>query len=139
MAARARGPKTASFGRDVAGHIAACSVIAVLLAIALDRGTSGVTELIVAMLAALASAVIVRRVVQPPALALLGPVARAVSRRGWFRSGPISGARRRSIAVFTAGAALAAPAIRRPHPWVLGGTDRSCCSRSPRSTNATRS
>jgi peptidoglycan/xylan/chitin deacetylase (PgdA/CDA1 family) len=114
-------PEDRAFGRDVAGHIAACSVIAVLLAIALDRGTSGVTELIVAMLAALASAVIVRRVVQPPALALLGPLFAGIA--AWLvPQRPDLGSAAALIAVFTAGAAFAAPAIRRPHPWVLGGT-----------------
>ncbi len=110
-----------SFGRDVAGHIAACSVIAVLLAIALDRGTSGVSELIVAMLAALASAVLVRRVAQPPALALLGPVLAGIA--AWLvPQRPDIGSAAALIAVFTAGAALAAPAIRRPHPFVLAGS-----------------
>ena len=42
------------------------------------------------------------------------------SRPGSFRNAPTWAARPRSIAVFTAGAALAAPAIRRPHPFVLG-------------------
>ena len=75
VAARARARRNA-FGRDVAGHVAACSVLAVFLAIALDRGTSGVGELLLAMLAALAAGVLVRRVAQPPTLALARPVAR---------------------------------------------------------------
>jgi len=113
-------PEDSSFGRDVAGHIAACSVVAVLLAIALDQGTSGVGELILAMLAALAAAVIVRRWAQPPALALLGPVLAGVA--AWLvPQRPDIGSAAALIAVFTAGAALAAPAIRRPHPFVLGG------------------
>jgi len=114
-------PEDSSFGRDVAGHIAACSVIAVLLAIALDRGTSGVGELLVAMLAALAAALIVRRVAQPPALALLGPVLAGVA--AWLvPQRPDIGSAAALVAVFTAGAALAAPAIRRPHPFVLAAS-----------------
>ena len=98
-------------------------MIAVLLAIALDRGTSGVSELLLAMLAALAAAVIVRRVAQPPALALLGPVLAAVA--AWLvPQRPDIGSAAALVAVFTAGAALAAPAIRRPHPFVLAGLDR---------------
>jgi len=113
-------PEDRSFGRDVAGHIAACSVIAVLFAIALDQGTSGVTGMLGVMAAALASAVIVRRVVPPPALALLGPVLAAVA--AWLvPQRPDIGSAAALIAVFTAGAALAAPAIRRPHPFVLAG------------------
>ena len=109
-----------AYGRDVAGHIAACSVIAVLLAIALDRGTSGVGELLVAMMVALAAAVIVRRVAQGPTLAVLGPILAAVA--AWLvPQRPDIGSAAALIAVFTAGAALAAPAIRRPHPFVLGG------------------
>ena len=110
-----------SFGRDVAGHIAACSVLAVLLAIALDRGTNGVGELFVAMLAALAAAVTVRRLAPPPALALLGPMLAAIA--AWLvPQRPDIGSAAALIAVFTAGAALAAPAIRRPHPFVLAGS-----------------
>ena len=113
-------PDGNSFGRDVAGHLAACSVIAVFLAIALDRGTSGVGELLLAMVAALAVGVMVRRVVQPPALALLGPILAGVA--AWLiPQRPDVGSAIALVAVFAAGAALAAPAIRRPHPFVLGG------------------
>jgi peptidoglycan/xylan/chitin deacetylase (PgdA/CDA1 family) len=112
-------PEDRAFGRDVAGHIAACSVIAVLLAIALDQGTSGVGELLFAMFAALAAAVIVRRVAQPYTLALLGPILAGVA--AWLvPQRPDVGSAAALVAVFTAGAALAAPAIRRPHPFVLG-------------------
>ncbi len=112
-------PEDSSFGREVAGHIAACSVVAVLLAIALDRGTSGVTELIFTMLVALAAAVIVRRVAQPPALALLGPILAGVA--AWLvPQRPDIGSAAALIAVFTAGASLSAPAFRRLHPFVLG-------------------
>ena len=132
-----------SFGRDVAGHLAACSVIAVLLAIALDRGTSGVGELFAAMVAALARppsscAVSPSR----PGWPLLGPVLAAVA--AWLvPQRPDIGSAIALVAVFTAGAALAAPAIRRPHPFVLGGATailvaarrvprarRSCSSRA---------
>ena len=130
-------PEDSSFGRDVAGHIAACSVIAVLLAIALDQGTSGVGELLVAMLAALAAAVIVRRVAQPPTLALLGPVLAGVA--AWLvPQRPDIGSAAALVAVFTAGAALAAPAIRRPHPFVLGRIRDRPDRPRPRCTNATR-
>lgn len=113
-------PDDQSFGRDLAGHVAACSVIAVLLAIALDRGTSGVGELLLAMVAALAAAVVVRRVAQPPTLAILGPVLATVA--AWLiPQRPDVGSAAALVAVFTAGSALAAPAIRRPHPFVLGG------------------
>jgi peptidoglycan/xylan/chitin deacetylase (PgdA/CDA1 family) len=113
-------PEDRSFGRDVAGHIAACAVIAALLAIALDQGTSGVEELLLAMVAALAAAVVVRRVAQPPTLAILGPLLAAVA--AWLiPQRPDVGSAAALVAVFTAGAALAAPAIRRPHPFVLGG------------------
>jgi peptidoglycan/xylan/chitin deacetylase (PgdA/CDA1 family) len=114
-------PEDSSFGRDVAGHLAACSVLAVLFAITLDRGTSGVSELGVAMLAALAAAAIVRRVAQPPALPLLGPVLAAVA--AWLvPQRPDIGSAAALIAVFAAGAALSAPPIRRPHPFVLAGS-----------------
>jgi peptidoglycan-N-acetylglucosamine deacetylase len=113
-------PEGNAFGRDVAGHVAACSVVAVFLAIALDRGTSGVAELLIAMLAALAAGVVVRRVVQPPGLALLGPILAGIA--AWLiPQRPDVGSSVALVAVFTAGAALAAPAIRRPHPFVLGG------------------
>ena len=109
-----------SFRRDLAGHLAACSVVAVLLAVALDQGTSGVGELILAMLAALAAAVIVRRVAQPPTLAILGPVLAAIA--AWLiPQRPDIGSAAALVAIFTASAALAAPAIRRPHPFVLAG------------------
>jgi UDP-glucose 4-epimerase len=112
-------PGNRSFGRDVAGHVAACSVVAVLLAIALGRSTSGVGTIGVAALAALAAAVVVRRAVPPSALAPLGPVLAAVA--AWLvPQRPDLGSAAALIALFAAGAALAAPAIRRPHPFVLG-------------------
>jgi peptidoglycan-N-acetylglucosamine deacetylase len=111
-------PEDQSFGRDVAGHIAACSVLAVLLAIALDRGTGGVGELLIAMLAALAAAVVVRRIAQPSKIAVLGPILAAIA--AWLvPQRPDIGSAVALVAVFTAAAALAAPAIRRPHPFVL--------------------
>jgi peptidoglycan/xylan/chitin deacetylase (PgdA/CDA1 family) len=111
-------PEDRSFGRDVAGHIAACSVIAVLLAITLNQGTSGAGELVLAMVAALAAAVVVRRIAQPPTLAFLGPVLAAIA--AWLvPQRPDIGSAAALVAVFTAAAALAAPAIRRPHPFVL--------------------
>jgi peptidoglycan/xylan/chitin deacetylase (PgdA/CDA1 family) len=112
-------PENRSFGLDVAGHLAACSVVAVLLAIALDQGTSGVGTIVVAAFAALAAATIVRRTVPPFALALLGPVLASVA--AWLvPQRPDLGSAAALAAVFAAGAALAAPAIRRPHPFVLG-------------------
>ncbi len=112
-------PEGNTFGRDLAGHLAACSVMAVVLAIALDRGTSGVGELLLAMIAALAAGVIVRRVAQPPTLALLGPILAAIA--AWLvPQRPDIGSAVALVAVFTAGAALAAPAIKRSHPFVLG-------------------
>jgi peptidoglycan/xylan/chitin deacetylase (PgdA/CDA1 family) len=111
-------PEDRSFGRDLAGHIAVCSVVAVLLAIALDRGTSGVSTIVASALAALVAATLVRRAVPPPALALLGPVLAGVA--AWLvPQRPDLGSAAALTAVFAAGATLAAPAVRRPHPFVL--------------------
>ena len=113
-------PEERAFARDNAGHVAACSVLAVLLAIELDRGSSGVAGLLVAVAVAVAAATIVRRIAPPATLALLGPLLAAVA--AWLvpqRPDVVSAVA--LVAVFTAGAALAAPAILRPHPWVLGG------------------
>ena len=74
------------------------------------------------MLAALAAAVIVRRVAQPPTLALLGPVLAGVA--AWLiPQRPDIGSAAALVAVFTAGAALAgagdppaAPVRARPVP-----------------------
>ena len=113
-------PEDRALARDTAAHVALASVIAVLLAIVLARGTSGVTGLLVAIAAALAAAVVVRKVAPPSSLALLGPPLAAVA--AWLvpqRPDVVSAAV--LIAVFAAGAAVAAPAVRRPHPWVLAG------------------
>ena len=107
-----------SFGHDVAGHIAACSVVAVLLAIALDQGTSGAVTTIAAAAAALVTAFAVRRSVPPAGLVFLGPVLAAIA--AWLvPQRPDIGSAAALIAIFAAGATLAAPAIRRPHPFVL--------------------
>ncbi len=110
-----------SFARDAAGHLAMCAVVGVTLAIALDNGTRGVTALVTAAIAAMTAAVLVRRMVPRSALALLGPLLAGVA--AWLvPQRPDLGSAAMLVAVFTAGAALAAPAIRRPHPWVLGLT-----------------
>ena len=108
-----------AFARDVAGHVAVCSVLAVLLAIALDRGSRGGAGLLVAAVVALAAATIVRRIVPPAPLALLGPLLAGVA--AWLvPQRPDIASAVALVAVFSAGAALAAPAVSRPHPWVLG-------------------
>ena len=107
-----------AFGRDLAGHVAVGSVVAVLLAIALGPGTSGVSTIAVATLCAFAAATFVRRVAPPSSLAVLGPVLAAVA--AWLVPQRTDlGSAAALVAVFTAGATLAAPAIRRPHPLVL--------------------
>jgi peptidoglycan/xylan/chitin deacetylase (PgdA/CDA1 family) len=111
-------PEDRAFGRDVAGHIAALAVVAVLFAIALDQGTSGVAATASAFAAAIAGGLLIRRTVPSPSLALLGPVLAAVA--AWLvPQRPDLGSTAALIAVFAAGAALAAPPIRRPHPLVL--------------------
>ena len=84
-------PEDRAFGRDVAGHLAACSVIAVLLAIALDQGTSGVGELLLAMFAALGRGG--DRAPRRAAVRRWRSSARSspASRRGSFPSAPTSG------------------------------------------------
>jgi peptidoglycan/xylan/chitin deacetylase (PgdA/CDA1 family) len=110
-------PEDRAFSRDLAGHAAVGSVIAVLLAIGLDWGTSGLA-IAATLLAALGAAAFVRRAVPPPALALLGPVLAVVA--AWLiPQRPDLGSATALVAVFTAGATLAAPPIRRPHPFVL--------------------
>ncbi len=110
-------PDDRAFARDLAGHVAICSVIAVLLAIGLDWGTSGVA-IGGTSLAALVAAVVVRRAVPPSSLVLLGPLLAAVA--AWLvPQRPDLGSAAALVAVFTAGATLSAPAIRRPHPFVL--------------------
>src|SRR6185503_10472755 len=115
---RERRPEERAFGADLAGHIAVGAVVAVLLAIALGRGTSGVNTIIVATLCALAAAVVVRRAVPPSSLALLGPVLAAVA--AWLVPQRTDlGSAAALVAVFSAGAALAAPPMRRARPFVL--------------------
>ncbi|MDQ1512131.1 MAG: peptidoglycan-N-acetylglucosamine deacetylase [Actinomycetota bacterium] len=115
---RERRPEDRAFGRDLAGHVALGSVVAVLLAIALGRGTSGVSTIAVATLCALVTATVVRRAVPASSLVLLGPVLAAVA--AWLVPQRTDlGSAAALIAVFAAGATLAAPAISRPHPFVL--------------------
>jgi peptidoglycan-N-acetylglucosamine deacetylase len=110
-------PEDRTFAPDLAGHLTVSSVIAVLLAIGLDWGTSGVA-IAATLLAAVAAAVVVRRAIPPSSLVLLGPVLAAVA--AWLvPQRPDLGSATALIAVFTAGATVAAPAMRRPHPFVL--------------------
>lgn len=109
-----------SLTTDLAAHVAVTSVIAVLLAIGLDRATSGMA-IAVTLAAALAASAIVRRTVPPASLALLGAPLAAVA--AWLvPQRPDIGSAVALIAVFAAGAALAAPAMRRPHPFVIAIT-----------------
>jgi peptidoglycan/xylan/chitin deacetylase (PgdA/CDA1 family) len=110
-------PEDRAFAPDLAGHLAVSAVMAVLLAIGLDWGTSGVA-IAATLLAAVAAAAIVRRAIPPSSLVLLGPLLAAVA--AWLvPQRPDLGSATALIAVFTAGATLAAPAMRRPHPFVL--------------------
>ena len=110
-------PEDRAFPRDVAGHLAISSVLAVLLAIGLDWGTSGLA-IAATLAAAIAASVLVRRAVPPSSLALLGPPLGAIA--AWLvPQRPDLGSAVALIAVFAAGAALAAPTVRRPHPFVL--------------------
>jgi peptidoglycan/xylan/chitin deacetylase (PgdA/CDA1 family) len=110
-------PEDRTFAPDLAGHLAVSSVIAVLLAIGLDWGTSGVA-IAATLLAAVAAAAVVRRAIPPSSLVLLGPLLAAVA--AWLvPQRPDLGSATALIGVFTAGATLAAPAMRRPHPFVL--------------------
>jgi peptidoglycan/xylan/chitin deacetylase (PgdA/CDA1 family) len=102
---------------DLTAHVAVTSVIAVLLAIGLDRGTSGVA-IAVTLISALAAWAIVRRAVPPTSLALLGPPIAAVA--AWLvPQRPDIGSAAALVAVFATGASLAAPAMRRPHPFFI--------------------
>jgi peptidoglycan/xylan/chitin deacetylase (PgdA/CDA1 family) len=113
-------PEDRCFARDLAGHLAVGSVIAVLLAIGLDWGTSGLA-IAATLLGALIASAVVRRAVPPSSLALLGPPLAAIS--AWLvPQRPDLGSATALIAVFAAAAALAAPSIRRPHPFVLALT-----------------
>jgi peptidoglycan/xylan/chitin deacetylase (PgdA/CDA1 family) len=108
-----------SLAGDAAAHLAVCGVLALLLAVSISRQTSGFATLSLAALAAFGAAMLMRRAVPRPSLALLGPIVAAaaaflIPQRNDMGSAIVL------AAVFTAGVALAAPAVRRPRPAVVG-------------------
>jgi peptidoglycan/xylan/chitin deacetylase (PgdA/CDA1 family) len=109
-----------TFAGDAVAHLAACGVLALLLAVSIPRATGSLATLALAAVAAFAAAMLVRRAVPRPSLALLGPIVAAVA-AFLVPQRTDMGSTIVLVAVFTAGVALAAPPVRRPRPTVVAG------------------
>jgi peptidoglycan/xylan/chitin deacetylase (PgdA/CDA1 family) len=107
-----------AFPTDAVSHAAIAGVLGLLFALTYVTATDTATTLVLAALAAFGVGAMVRRYVPRPSLALLGPLlalvaAWLVPQRADIGSAIIL------AALFGVGAALAAPAVRRPRPLVL--------------------
>jgi len=107
-----------AFRMDAVAHLAIAAVLAVLLGLTYQSATDTLPMLIGASIAAFGGGMILRRSLPRPSLALLGPLVAAtalwlIPQRTDF------GGTFALCALFGVGAALAAPAVRRPRPLVL--------------------
>jgi peptidoglycan/xylan/chitin deacetylase (PgdA/CDA1 family) len=108
-----------AFPVDAVAHVALASIIAVLCAFTYVASTDTLSTLVLGAIAAFGAGGVVRRYLPRGALALLGPVLAAVAvwlipQRPDFDSAIVL------AALFGIATAIAAPAVRRPRPWVLG-------------------
>jgi len=113
-----RDPMTEAFRTDAIAHLSIAGVLAVLIALTLQRSTDTAFTIAVSALAAFGLGALLRRSVPRPSLALLGSLVALVA--VWLipqRPDPASGII--LAGVFGIGAALAAPVVRRPRPSVL--------------------
>jgi peptidoglycan/xylan/chitin deacetylase (PgdA/CDA1 family) len=108
-----------AFRTDAAAHLSLVAVFGVLLALTHESGTDSPVTFALAAVAALGGGLVLRRAVPRPALALLGGLLALVA--AWLvpqRPDAVSAVV--LCAVFGVGAALAAPGVRRPRPFVAG-------------------
>jgi len=113
-----RDPMTEAFRTDAIAHLSIAGVLAVLIALTLQRSTDTAFTIALSALAAFGLGALLRRSVPRPSLALLGSLVALVA--VWLipqRPDPASGII--LAGVFGIGAALAAPVVRRPRPSVL--------------------
>ncbi len=104
---------------DAVAHVALAGIIAVLFAFTYVASTDTLSTLVLGAIAAFGAGGVVRRYVPRGALALLGPVLAAVAI--WLvPQRPDIGGAIVLAALFGIGAAIAAPAVRRPRPLVFG-------------------
>jgi peptidoglycan/xylan/chitin deacetylase (PgdA/CDA1 family) len=109
-----------AFRTDAVAHLAIASVVGVLLALTYKPLTNTAEAIIGGAIAAFAIGSLVRHTVPRPALALLAPFIALVT--AWLLpQRPDLGSSIVLCALFGAGAALAAPGMRRPRPLVLAG------------------
>src|SRR5262249_37713111 len=107
-----------AFPTDAVAHVAIAGVLGLLFALTYATATDTAATLVLAAIAAFGVGALVRRYVPRPSLALLGPflalvAAWLIPQRADIGSAIIL------AALFGVGAALAAPAVRRPRPLVL--------------------
>ncbi len=109
-----------AFGTDAVAHVALASILGLLIAFTYIASTDTLPALILAAIAAFGFGGMIRRYVPRPSLALLGPVFALVA--AWLvPQRPDMGSAITLSALFGTGAALAAPAVRRPRPLVFAG------------------
>ena len=113
-----RDPKPEAFPMDAMAHLAIAGVFALLLAFTFVSATDAITTLLLAAIAAFGVGALIRHFVPRPSLALLGPFLALVA--AWIvpQRPDVTSAIVLS-ALFGTGAALAAPAVKRPRPVVL--------------------
>ncbi|HET9730333.1 MAG TPA: polysaccharide deacetylase family protein, partial [Acidimicrobiia bacterium] len=113
-----RDDKAPAFRIDAVAHLAVAAVVGVLLGLTYVHTTENLPALALSAVAAFGVGGLIRRWVPRPSLAVLGIVLAAVS--AWLvPQRPDAGSAITLVAIFGTGAALAAPAIRRPRPSVL--------------------
>ncbi|HVJ95274.1 MAG TPA: polysaccharide deacetylase family protein [Acidimicrobiia bacterium] len=109
-----------AFRTDAFAHLAIASVLGILLTLTYVPETNTLTTLVSCAVAAFTVGALVRHLVPRPALALLAPFIAWVT--AWLLPQRADlGSSIVLCALFGAGAALAAPGVRRPRPLVLGG------------------
>ena len=115
-----RDPAPDTFRTDAVAHLAMASVFGLLFVLSDAPATDGFSTLLFAALAAFGLGALVRHALPRPSLALLGPVLAFVA--AWLVPQRLDvGSSIILAAIFGTGAALAAPAVHRPRPAVLGG------------------
>jgi peptidoglycan/xylan/chitin deacetylase (PgdA/CDA1 family) len=111
-------PKPEALPTDAMAHLAIAAVLALLLAFTFVPPTDTLAALTLGALAAFGVGWMIRRWIPRPSLALLGPFLALVA--AWLvPQRPDMGSAVVLAALFGIGAALAAPAVRRPRPIVL--------------------
>jgi peptidoglycan/xylan/chitin deacetylase (PgdA/CDA1 family) len=111
----------AAFPMDAIAHVAMASILGVLCAFTYVGATDTFPDLILAAGAAYVGGLLIRGYIPRPSLALLGPLLALVA--AWLvPQRPDMGSGVVLSALFGIGAALAAPAIKRPRPVVFLAT-----------------